>query len=259
MDNIRFYNSFFFTTQIFQNVHHTDRSSGVLSHHIGRMLKGTARIVTDRGEELCLSKGDIFYMPLGMRYHSYWYPDEGEGGTVEFESYRFDLFPCRSGRQYALQMLYPDAEALSDLDHLSENKAVNCISIGLLYAFLGKMFPTMQRIDMDRDRALFSKARRYIDLHPHFRVSELARHCAISESALYAFFRAYADTTPIELKNRILAEKAVTLLGTTDFSVEDIAVTLGLHSVAHLRKIVKQYTGKTPSALRQEQRLRHRI
>ena len=259
MDNIRFYNSFYFTTCIFQNVHHTDRSSGVLSHHVGRMLRGTARIVTDRGERLSLSKGDIFYMPLGMRYHSYWYPDEGDGGTVEFESYRFDLFPCHSGRQYALQMLYPDADALSDLDRLSENKEVNCISVGLLYAFLGKMFPTMQRVDLDHDRALFSKARRYIDLHPHFRVSDLARHCAISESALYAFFRSYANTTPIALKNRILAEKAITLLGTTDFSIEDIAATLGIQSVAHLRKIVKQYAKKTPSELRREQRLSLRI
>ena len=219
MDNMRFYNFFFFTTLIFQNVHHTDRSSGVLSHHVGRMLRGTARIVTDHGEELFLSKGDVFYMPRGMRYHSYWYPDESDGGAVEFESYRFDLFPCQTGREYALQLLFPDDEALSDLNRLSAHKTVDCASVGLLYAFLGKMFPTMQRVDLDHDRALFSKARRYIDLHPHFRVSDLARHCAISESALYAFFRSYANTTPIALKNRILAEKAVTLLGTTDFSV----------------------------------------
>ena len=259
MDPIRFYNSFFFTTLIFQNVHHTDRSSGVLSHHVGRMLKGTARIVTDRGEELCLSKGDIFYMPRGMRYHSYWYPEEGEGGTVAFESYRFDLFPCRSECEYALQLLCPDTEALLVLDRLSADKTVSCESVGHLYAFLGKMLPSMQRIDLDHDRALFSKARRYIDLHPNFRASELARHCAISESALYAFFRSYANTTPVALKNQMLAEKAVTLLGTTDFSIESIAATLGIHSVAHLRKIVKQHTGKTPSALRSEQRLSLRI
>ncbi len=258
MDNIRFYNSFYFTTCIFQNVHHTDRSSGVLSHHIGRMLRGTARIVTDGGEELRLKSGDVFYMPLGMRYHSYWFPDEKEG-TVEFESYRFDLFPCRSGHQYALQLLFPDKEATALLDRLSADKTVCCTSIGLLYAFLGCTFPTMRRIDLDRDRALFSKARHYMDLHPRFRVSDLARHCAVSESALYAFFRSYADTTPIEFKNKLLAEKAVTLLGTTDFSIESIAVLLGIQSVAHLRKIVKTHTGKTPSEIRREQRLALRI
>jgi AraC-like DNA-binding protein len=258
MDNIRFYNSFFFTTLVFQTVHHTDRSSGVLSHHIGRMLCGTARIVTDRGETLSLKAGDIFYMPLGMRYHSYWYPDDASG-TVEFESYRFDLFPTRSAQEYALQHLFPDDESLDILDRLSADKAVSCLSVGLLYAFLGHMLPTMRRMDLERDRALFSKARHYIDLHPHFRVPELAHHCAMSESSLYAFFRAYANTTPIELKNKILAEKAVTLLGTTDFPVESIAASLGLHSVAYLRKIVKAHTGKTPSAIRREQRLALRI
>ena len=258
MDNIRFYNSFCFSDCIYQNVHHTDRGSGVLSHHIGRMLRGTARIVTDKGEELNLQAGDVFYMPLGMRYHSYWYPD-ADCGTVEFESYRFDLFPCRSGKQYALQLLYPDKEATTLLDRLSADKTVSCVSVGLLYAFLGCMFPTMRRIDLDRNRAIFSKARRYMDLHPHFRISDLARHCAMSESALYAFFRTYANTTPIEYKNKMLAEKAVTLLGTTDFSIEGIAALLGMQSVAHLRKIVKAHTGKTPSEIRSEQRLALRI
>ena len=258
MDPIRFYHSFFFTTLIFQNVHHTDRSSGVLSHHIGRMIRGTARIVTDRGEELRLQAGDVFYMPLGMRYHSYWFPDEADG-TVAFESYRFDLFPDRSEKQYALQILHPDKEATTLLERLSADKTVCCSSVGLLYAFLGRMFPTMRRVDLDRNRALFSKARHYMELHPHFRVSDLARHCAMSESALYAFFRAYANTTPIEQKNKILAEKAITLLGTTDFSIESIAALLGIQSVAHLRKIVKANTGKTPSAIRREQRLALRI
>ena len=78
----------------------------------------------------------------------------------------------------------------------------------------------------------------------------LARACGISESGIYALFRDYADTTPIDFKHRLIAERAVYMLTSTDLTVETIASTLGICSSAYLRRILKKQTGQTPLELR---------
>ena len=96
-------------------------------------------------------------------------------------------------------------------------------------------------------------------LHPDFKVGDLARHCSMSESGLYAFFREYAGTTPIDMKHRMKVEQAIGLLATTDLSIEEISDRLKFSSAAYFRKIVKEQTGKTPSALRREYYLADRL
>ena len=252
MDNIQFYNSFHFSVISLKKDKHTDNSRGITRHFVARMLCGQARVVADSGEELLLRAGDLFYLPQGLRYHSYWIVDV-DGGTVAWESYGFDLFPCKSGRKYVMQKLHPSDRALSYLNQIDVNAEISVSAIGYFYAFMGETFPTMKRSDSDTQRELFSKARHFIHNHPDFKVPELARHCGMSESALYAFFRTYANTTPIEEKNRILVARAISLLGSTDLSVEEISERIGFQSVAYFRKIVKEQTNKTPTEIRREQ------
>lgn len=252
MDNLRFYNSFHFAVITLKKSKHTDNSRGIDRHFIGRMRHGCGKLVTENGE-LRLSPGDVFYLPQGLRYHSYWMPEQGQNGIVEWESYGFDFFPCRSGRQYAMQKLTPSETAIGYLDRIGVSHEERVSSVGFLYAFFGEVFPTMQRLDSDPRRELFSKAQHYIYNHADLKVPELARHCGMSESGLYAFFRAYANTTPIEEKNRVLVNRAVTLLGSTDLSVEEISDRVGFQSVAYFRKIVRKTTGKTPTEIRLEQ------
>ncbi|MBE6602005.1 MAG: helix-turn-helix transcriptional regulator [Ruminococcaceae bacterium] len=253
MDNLRFYNSFHFAVLSHKKSKHTDNSRGIDRHFIGRMRRGCGKLVPDGKEPLLLAPGDVFYLPQGLRYHSYWTPENGEDGTVEWESYGFDFFPCKSGRQYAMQKLSPSKLALTYLDQIGVSHEERVSSVGFLYAFLGEVFPTMQRLDTDPRRELFSKAQHYIYNHKDLKVPELARHCGMSESGLYAFFRSYAQTTPIEEKNRVLVNKAITLLGSTDLSVEEISDRVGFQSVAYFRKIVRKNTGKTPTEIRLEQ------
>ena len=99
MDNMRFYNSFHFAVHSLKKGKHTDNSHGIDRHFIGRMLRGHGKIVSDSGDVLFLAPNDLFYLPLGLRYHSYWIPENGSDGTVEWESYGFDFFPCKLGRQ----------------------------------------------------------------------------------------------------------------------------------------------------------------
>ncbi|MBQ9113185.1 MAG: helix-turn-helix transcriptional regulator [Clostridia bacterium] len=252
MDNTLFYNSFGFLLLSFKSFKHTNNSAGIKCHFIGRLRKGSGLIVTESGKKMHLCAGDVFYMPLGLRYNSYWSPDASADHTVEWESYRFEYFPSDSQKTYDLQIVRPDPSAEAILDRIASDMTVSVSSVGLFYCFLGSIMAQMETASPDPKDALLSRAEEYIKNHTPLRVPELARHCGMSESGLYAFFRTHARSTPIDMKNKIQAEKAVTLLRTTDASVEEISDRVGFQSVAYFRRIIKEQTGKTPSQIRKE-------
>lgn len=252
MDNMHFFKSFRFIVISHKRYVHTDNSRGIEKHYIARLRCGSGRIVTLDGDTLELRENDVFYLPLGLKYNSYWTPCE-KCGKVEWESLGFALFPDPSGKEYPQQIITTTSENEKLLDRIADNMTVSASSIGLLYSFIGGILPKMRETKHDPRSAMLARASDYIAANPDFRVPDLARHCGMSESGLYAFFRAFANTSPIEMKNKIQTEKAVELLGSTDLSVEEISDRLGFSSVAYFRKIVKKFTGKTPTDIRKEQ------
>ena len=249
MNNVSFCKSFKFKLLSFKSFRH-NISHGIEYHFVARIVNGSCRFVTVDGDEMALKVGDVFYLPKGLKYNSYWTPDES--GVVEWESYGFNIFPSPDVKTYAMQRLFPSKEAESCLDRMKSDMSVSASSIGYLYQFIGHLLPSMTETLPDKDAALFEKAKKYISENLDFKVRELSRHLGMSESGLYAFFRNYAGSTPINLKNKIKTENAVALLESTDLSVEEISQRTGFCSAEYFRKITKQQTGKTPTEIRRE-------
>lgn len=247
-----FSQSFGFHIFVYQGEKHTDCAKGLTCHYIARLRSGTAQICTLAGEVMTLKPDDVFYLPMGLAYHSYWTPDKEKGLPVSWESYGFEHVPLSMPAHYPMQILNPPGEALTLLDRLCAQGEVAPTSVGLLFLFLGEVLPTMKQNTPDATEALLARASAYIAEHTNFHVSELARHLGMSESSLFRFFREFAHTTPIAMKQQILAERAVRLLSNTDQTVEEITSLLGFCSAAHLRKTLKAVTGKTPSVIRRE-------
>ncbi len=252
MEQILFCKTFAFRTIRMKSFHHTDNSSGIHCHYIARMHSGSGIIRALSGEELHLRPGDIFYLPAGLQYHSYWTIDETGEQSVSWESYGFTHLPVPNEKRYTMQKISPSIQAIQWLDCLAQDQTVSPASVGYLYLFLSEVLPHLRVSWLNQKTALLQTAFDYIQRHQSFTVSDLARVCCISESGLYALFRDYAHTTPIEIKHRLTAERAVALLTTTDLTVEMIASTLGLCSSAFLRRILKKETGRTPSQIRKE-------
>jgi AraC-like DNA-binding protein len=250
MEQLLFCKTFSFQTIHLHTFRHTDATAGIPTHFIARMRHGSGVIRALSGEELHLCAGDIFYLPLGLQYHSYWAVEEAEDRTVSWESYGFTHLPLRDEIQYKMQKIKPSETALQWLDRLAQDQTVSPSSVGYLYLFLSEVLPEMESEESHPKQALLEKALDYIQRHEGFTVPELARVCCISESALYSLFRTYAGATPIEIKNSLKAERAIALLSTTELSVEAIAASLGFCSAAHLRKVLKKHTGRTPSQIR---------
>lgn len=252
MNSTLSYKNFFFHVFSFRGCHHSDNSSGIPYHYFARVRHGCVRMVTVEKKEYLFSEGDVFYLPKGLRYFSHWKAISDTDKSVEWESYGFSVFPGDEGISYLPQKLDVTSEQTEILDAVCENMVATPKNVGLVYLFLDSILGSMQTAQTDAKQLVFDRARKYIESNPEFKVSELARHCNMSESGLYTLFRERFKISPIGLKNQIKVDRAVRELELTSLSVEEISDNLGFSNTAYFRKILKKYTGKTPSMIRKD-------
>ena len=246
MDSVNFCNSFYFNIFRFVHYHFTDLSKKPVPHHyFGCLIKGSA-IIRAQQQEIRLQPGEVFYIPKGLHYQSQWFGDEGD--VIEFYSFGFDIAPTRSA--YRLQKIPCSPEAATLFSELCQEIPMTEKGIGKLYRFFGEVAGNMEK---DQDvHPLIEKATAFIFANPDARIPKVAAHCNMSEAGLYALFKRQLGKTPNEVRLEALCEKAVTLLSTTNKSVQEISDTLGFSSTAYFRKILRKHTGKTPLAIRKE-------
>ena len=249
MNKTLFSSSFYFTEYHFTKYRSTNNTHGISTHYVGYMRKGHARLVSEEGETE-VREGDLFYIPYGCRYRSYWYGEP----DICFDSYSFTHFPEEGEEGFCLQTVPMTAKAREALEALAGDKRVSCRSVAWLYLLFGEILPYLHPQAKSAREKTLRKAQRYIEAHPRLLIKDVARHAGISESGLYALFKECLGKTPIAYKNERLAQRAILLLTTTDKSVEEIRQTLGFESAAHFRKIIVCTAGKTPSEIRKERR-----
>lgn len=241
---------FVFRQFCFQEPRRNDIRNGNDCHFIGFMRQGEGRLIFDGGE-VRLSRGELFYIPRGVSYVSVW----GGDGEVIFDSYGFSRFPLPAAGTYPIQRVEADTETLAALERLAAHRTVDLYAIGCLYILLDRMLPQMRSIGTDSAHRTVEAALAYLREVSDFSVAELARHCRVSESGLYAAFRRVKGCTPVNAWHRILVERAEVLLTSTDLSVEEISRRLNFCSASYFRKIVRSVTGCTPRELRARSRI----
>lgn len=246
MKNTLFSNSFVFVEFAFGKYRYTDNRRGAPHHLLATMEEGRCRIVS---EETIVeaSAGDAFYIPMGLGYQSYWYGEE----TVRFRSYGFDHFPGPTG--YRLQKLPGNAAELIRRIPLSDSPDAS--ALGAMYTVLGTLIPRMEPAALPGSEGLVQRAIEYLSRHPERSIPDTAQHCGVAESTLYAAFRSAAGTTPNEMRQQLLVEKAVRLLITTSSSVQQISEHLHFSSPDYFRRILKKHTGMSPRQIRSDAKL----
>ena len=131
MKEIDFYNKFEFNIYKFNRYHHTDNSkTPVAKHYFGCLIKGTAKIKS-QNEELLLHPNEIFYIPKGLRYQSFWFGENEK--EVKFYSFGFEFPP--SDESFVLQKINCSKKAQKIFDEMCEKTRQNKKSIGKLYYF----------------------------------------------------------------------------------------------------------------------------
>lgn len=247
MNNTQFSNSFKLREYRFEKYRYADRRSGAEYHFIAYLREGSCRIVSRQGT-LKLSAGDIFYIPKNLSYESYW----SSGNAIRFASFGFTYFPNTEERIYPLQKINGNAEDVTLIDQVIRHSDSCSGSIFRFYALLSQLLPKMTCISGGPRRQILTNAEHYLRENPFAQIRDVAKHCNISESGLYAAFKRLSGQTPNDLRQKILISRAVELLEETDTPIEDICTSLHFSSASYFRKVLKKHTGMTPSQIRKQ-------
>ena len=243
-----FSNFFSFNNFNYKHLWHNDNSHGIDKHFIGYMKEGNARIVSERNT-LELSQGDMFYIPRGLKYHSFW---NTKGVETTIISIGFTYFPsdCMSG--YELSIVSYNPEIFDLLMYFSSKQPVTCESVSALYSLLDQ---TESLLTKKHDSKCDITTNALIDLmdkDPHKKMDEYAEQLGISVALLYKYINKSLGKSPNRLRQETLCKKAIVLLETSAYSVEEICTKCGFSSTSYLRKVLHSVTQKTPTQIRNQ-------
>jgi len=228
---------------------------------IAIMQKGNGRFITTSGETVEIGCNEIFFIPAGSRYISYWY---GSEGVLYFAiHFHFDNWYSKfSPQRFSIQKI----ETLSSVAFLYhfENilKYISCEGYEKLKAY-GSFYHLYADILPLLDCAKFKNtaferikdAVEYIEQNSEkeFTVNYLAKICHLSESRFYTLFCRALGCSPIAYRNIVRIQKALTMLG-GQYTIEEIASEVGFSSAIHFRQIFKKIMGRLPSEYRKNLR-----
>ena len=246
MKDVFFSENLSFHTYIRSNNHHIDQYLGAPRHFFAYMERGSCKIVSQQ-RTIEAGTGDVFYIPKGLVYHSYWYSED----KVQFKSFGFHYFPETGTQQYPLQAIPCSEEVKSLFREIPTEQPTDSHLLSCFYGAIDAVLPFMDFDVQDSRSVIIEKAKQYILANETCSIPDIARHCLISEAALYDIFKKSAGCTPNELRQKLLCEKAVLLLSTTDQSVQMISDSLHFSSPSYFRKVLHKHTGKTPRQIRQ--------
>lgn len=254
MNDIEFFNSFMFNQFDYHGIKNNDNSHGIGTHYIGYMKRGRG-ILTTSDKTLVVERGDMFYIPKGLKYRSSWIGDNnGEGHTI-LDSIGFLYFPTYDSNGYTLQRIDYTSDEFEMYRPLSESKELSVTSIGQMYLFLGMIQKKLEKNLSERASDVVGNALMHMNNDHTLSIPEYAHLCGVSESLLYQYFKEHSNESPNEARQRIACEKAVNLLTTSNLSIEDICDRLQFSSSSYFRKIFYKQTGKTPREIRKSSKL----
>lgn len=246
MKHSPFYKNFLFLQFQFSTFHSVDNRAGAPMNYLAMMLRGEGEIVSEQ-KTLRLKEGDVFIIPKGLAYQSYW-----RGEQIQFYSYGFHSLYSDEPLHFRLQTLPCDAPTKAAIAAIfGSNGAVDCRSLAQFYDAMAKVLPLLEQ-DRSNEQQMVEKIKAAIRKNPHHSLEEIATVCSISEPYIYALFKKHTDTTPNNFRQQVLCQAAVDLLQTTNQPIEQISSKLNFSSSSYFRKVLKKHTGQTPREIRKK-------
>ena len=253
MSNSNIYVSELSTSKhVFSEYHFCRGNSNRRKTRIGVILKGHGAYIY-LNKRLPVSEGDIVFIPENIYCYSEWH------GSPEIEVIYVSCFMHYESFCYEPQKVDCNEEVKDELlkisSLLSEESMESLEAYSLFYHVLQKILPKMVQTDGEYDKTL-QTAIEYItnNWNNNFSVSDLAKKCCMSESALYHMFQKKLGQTPISMLNSIKINIAIEYLENSNYSISTVSRMVGFNSENHFRRIFTELVGTTPLKYRKEGR-----
>ena len=251
MSNSNIYVSELSTSKhVFSEYHFCRGNSNRRKTRIGVILKGHGAYIY-LNKRLPVSEGDIVFIPENIYCYSEWH------GSPEIEVVYVSCFMHYESFCYEPQKVDCNEEVKDELlkisSLLSEESIESLEAYSLFYRVLQKILPKMKQTTGEYDKTL-QTAIEYItnNWNNNFSVSDLAKKCCVSESALYHLFQKKLGQTPVSLLNSIRINIAIEYLENSNYSISTVSRTVGFNSENHFRRIFTDLVGTTPLKYRKE-------
>ena len=246
MISTKLYNNFCFLKVNFEKFHYTDNRVGSQYHYFAYMEKGTSKIVS-KDKTIYVKEGDIFYIPKGTGYQSYWYGSQ----EISFFSYACNDLLASDTLSLDLQVINCPQQLAVQLTAIpTDEDEISTQTIGNFFSTVAKLLPYMEKVNVSETKKLYAYAKKYLNDNPCCSNTQLAAVCNISLPYLYKIFKKYNSESPNICRQKVLCSRAAELLITTDLSIEQISCILEFSSSCYFRKIFKEHLGQTPSEFR---------
>lgn len=212
-----------------------------------------------------LHAGDIFFVPRGSTYDSFWFDemtyhysflfenpaDHFNNRVYCVESISREKFESAGGNNFRTDEEFAKILRLNETPEPTAGDifALSAAFERLLSALCGCITPKLKTASA----SAVDPAVNYLqsNFNKSVTVSELAKMCGLSESHFYALFREAVGDSPISYKNRVAMSNAGRLLvDEPEMSIEEVSARMGFESSAYFRKLFSATAGCSPREFR---------
>ena len=208
--------------------------------------------------QLTAGQRDMVYLPGETAYHSQWPVDsefmvidlllqDAQGQPIRFGEDPSILF-CDTHGAYRglLEELAAKSDATGPFDWLER--------LSLSFRFLCQIARDTNRSELDEQNRKIKAGLTYLqnNFTEDFSVEQLAEMCCLSTVSFRRSFSECVGMTPVEYRNKLRIQKAVTLLKTGELTVGEVAQAVGIPDIKYFSKLFKRYTGASPSAIKKD-------
>lgn len=213
-------------------------------------LDGCKITYTDKnGNTFTAESGDVVYTPLGSEYKASLSDFTSDiSHTVGINFLLTDEVGSPIILSDKIEIFHADDP--SRISALFERCAVEDLGRTDIATriILLEILSKLANCSANRDNSIVSNALTYLSEHIEEKpsITSLARICNVSEVYLRRKFKEALGCSPIEYRNKLRINKAISYLKFGDISVQEISDTLGYSTVSHFIKEFKGQMGISP-------------
>lgn len=225
-------------------------------------LSGQGYIEVDQ-QQIPLTRGSGFLVRVPSN-HRYYYSDQGQPWEILWLNLRgdeanriWDMVIAQEGHVIERETDSPLITGLWELLRtIAEEKVTDKYMLSAqVYSWMLTLVRTSREITKEISPATSSiilQAKQYLkEHHPEpLTLDLLAEHCGVNKHHLCRLFQKSEQTSPLAYLRERRVEAALSLLRTTDLSVQEIGRRCGFDSPSYFGKVFREYMSMTPKEYR---------